>query len=68
MTEPYRTLRYFYREQEARDYRRANGAGGWIFVSEDKRLVVLFPPDMPPSDIFHHRSVKGLTGDLIGCG
>lgn len=62
------TLRYFASEQEARDYRHVNGTGGWIFVADEqtKYPAILFPPDVPPSGIFHHPATKGFSGRLIG--
>jgi hypothetical protein len=55
-------------KQEARDYRRQHGTGGWIFSPDGGGPVYLFPPDMPPTAIMNHRLTKGLSGDLIGHG
>ena len=63
-----RTFRQFATRQEARDYRHEHGTGGWIFAAEHDAVVILFPPDMTPSDIFYHPLAKGMTGDLIGHG
>lgn len=52
--------------QEARDYRHENGTGGWIFAPENGGEVVLFPPEMAPTQIFNHQLTKGLSGQLIG--
>ena len=51
--------------QAARDYRHANGTGGWIFEPSDGGESVLFPPAMYPSAIFRHPLTRGLTGRLI---
>ncbi|MEI7902548.1 MAG: hypothetical protein WCK89_20050 [bacterium] len=48
--------------QEARDYRHANGTGGWIFAGHE--LVVLFPPDVSPTGIFNHPLTRGHWGVL----
>ena len=50
----------------AREYRHLNGTGGWIFAESDGWLVILFPPDMSPNDIFNHPFTKGRSGDLLG--
>jgi hypothetical protein len=60
------TFRTFGTEQDARDYRHKYGTGGWIFASDDKALVILFPPHIPPSNIFHHPFTRGMSGKLIG--
>lgn len=49
----------------AREYRQANGTGGWIFAPDDNSLVVLFPPHVTPSAIFNHKLTRGLSGSLI---
>jgi|FLOH01.1.fsa_nt_gi hypothetical protein len=54
--------------QAARDHRHSFGTGGWIFASDDRKIIILFPPDMSPSSIFNHQLTKGLSGDLIGNG
>lgn len=59
------TFRTFDSEQAARDYRYENGTGGWIFAPEHGQSV-LFPPEMPPIQIFHHPLTRGMTGKLIG--
>ena len=59
------TFRTFSSEQEARDYRHTNGTGGWIFC--DDGLVILFPPEYPPVEIFRHPLTRGKSGRLIGC-
>ena len=41
-------FRTFPSAQAARDYRHANGTGGWIFSPDDGGEAILFPPDMPP--------------------
>ena len=63
----HRVFREFDTVQEARDYRHANGTGGWIFEPEDGGNSILFPPEMPPIDIFNHLVTKGRCGRLIGC-
>ena len=64
------TLHYFDNAQDARDYRRDHGTGGWIFEPETINhalgdCVILFPPHMPPAMIFHHHAARG-PGRLIG--
>ena len=66
MSQPLYSIRAFLSEQEARDYRHDNGTGGWIFAGEAGALVWLFPPHMPPADIFHHPLTRGMSGKLIG--
>lgn len=58
--------REFKTVQDARDYRHINGTGGWIFAPDNGAAVVLFPPHMPPSNIFRHPLTRGLSGALIG--
>jgi len=60
------TLYTFRSRQDARDYRHANGTGGWIFSADDGSMNVLFPPHYCPSDIFRHPLTRGLSGALIG--
>jgi hypothetical protein len=53
----------------AREYRRENGCGGWIFDDDDGAglfRAVLFPPDMTPTEIFRHPMTRGRSGQLIG--
>jgi hypothetical protein len=59
-------FRTFPSTQAARDYRHANGTGGWIFSPDDGGETILFPPDMPPIAIFHHPMTRGKSGTLIG--
>jgi hypothetical protein len=59
-------FRTFGNAQEARDYRHEHGTGGWIFVPEDGQRVILFPPCMTASGVFHHAFAKGRSGQLIG--
>lgn len=66
--EPVHTFRTFYAEQDARDYRHEHGTGGWILVGDCSAPVILFPPSMAPTEIFHHPISRGVTGKLIGCG
>ena len=68
------TLLMFATSQQARDYRREHGTGGWIFQPTDTENAhynwhqcVLFPPSMPPAQIFNHPITKGRMGKLIGC-
>jgi hypothetical protein len=56
----------FPNKEEARQYRHDNGTGGWIFDPEDNQGVVLFPPEIPPSQILNHPITRGRTGHLIG--
>lgn len=60
------TFRTFQNGQAARDYRHANGTGGWIFVSDADGSAILFPPNMSPSGIFNHEMTRGKSGRLIG--
>jgi hypothetical protein len=66
------TYRTFPTLQAARDYRHANGTGGWIFapgaddpVSITRYECILFPPEFTPSNIFCHPFTSGRTGELI---
>ena len=67
------TFRFFADVQSARDYRHANGTGGWIFAIDNpapdrhytEPAVILFPPGMTPSAIVNHSLVRGLSGRLI---
>ena len=69
------TIHTFTTVQEAREYRHANGTGGWIFEPETapedphyvaQHCVILFPPNVTPSMIFKHSMVAGKSGRLIG--
>jgi hypothetical protein len=60
--------------QEARDYRHANGTGGWIFAPNMPADVllnyvhhecILFPPEFTPASIFRHPFTVGRDGELI---
>lgn len=62
------TFRTFPNGQAARDYRHTHGTGGWIFVDDITGGATLFPPEMPPSAIFHHAITRGKSGNLIGHG
>ena len=59
------TYRQFTTVGEARMYRHENGTGGWIFVSAADNSATLFPPEMPPTAIFHHPLTRGLSGELL---
>jgi hypothetical protein len=52
--------------QEARDYRHANGLGGWIFADDATGESILFPANLYPAAIFHHPMTRGRSGALIG--
>lgn len=52
--------------QEARDYRHANGTGGWIFAPDDGSECILFQPWVYPALIFRHPMTAGKSGALIG--
>lgn len=58
------TFRTFDNAEQAINYRYEHGTGGWIFVPEQGR-VILFPPEMSPSTIFHHPFTKGQCGQLM---
>ena len=60
------TYRVFRCLKDALDYRRVNGVGGWIWVSDHDKAATLFPAHMPPSQICTHRMIKGEVGELIG--
>lgn len=60
------TFRTFPNGGDAREYRHANGTGGWIFVDDANGNAVLFPPCMPPSAILTHPLTRGRSGALIG--
>ena len=66
-------IREFDTLQSARDYRHANGTGGWIFeVSDDPSgkylhgTSWLFEPHVTPFAIFNHKLTRGISGRLIG--
>jgi hypothetical protein len=61
-----RTYLEFDTGEAALDYRHVNGTGGWVFVPTDGGPSVLFPPDMPPIEIFNHEITRNRSGDLIG--
>lgn len=65
---PTGTFYTFKTAQDARDYRHQHGTGGWIFAPDNGGPVVLFPPHMPPIEIFHHPMARGQSGNLIGHG
>lgn len=58
------TLRLFDNVEEARTYRHQHGTGGWIFANSE--VVILFPPELPPSGVFGHPLTRGMSGKLIG--
>lgn len=63
-----RDMKAFYMfstSQSAREYRFANGTGGWIFEDEETREAVLFPPDVTPIAIFNHPLTRGKKGRLL---
>jgi hypothetical protein len=60
-----KTYKEFTTITAAKAYRYTNGTGGWIFARQDN-TAVLFPPDMTPSDIFHHPLTRGTSGELLG--
>ena len=64
----------FNNSQDARDYRREHGTGGWIFeptriegVAWDNNKCILFPPEYTPTMILNHQFTKSCDGRLIGC-
>lgn len=57
------TLRLFKDAPTARNYRRDNGTGGWIFDSPE--MVILFPPELTPTGILNHPVTKGRSGKLL---
>lgn len=66
------TIRTFATSQDARDYRRQNGTGGWIFAPTCTNPEfypwtesVLFPPEYTPTMIFNHPITKGRNGKLL---
>jgi hypothetical protein len=62
------TFHTFHNATAARDYRRANGTGGWILENEVTGSATLFPLCMTPSAIFRHPMARGVSGHLIGHG
>lgn len=48
------TIREFGNLNDAIDYRKANGTGGYIYHVNDNGTAILFPPDFTPSMIFEH--------------
>ena len=59
-----KTLRLFNTPEEARDYRKEHGTGGWIF--SNPALTLLFPPEFTQTTIINHPLTKGHDGRLIG--
>jgi hypothetical protein len=62
------TFRIFASVQDARDYRFEHGTGGWIFERTNEgetALVILFPPHVTPTGIFHHPFTRGMSGRLL---
>lgn len=57
-------FRTFATVQQARDYRHEHGTGGWIFAPENGPAI-LFPPEIPPSQIFNHPFTRGQSGRLL---
>lgn len=60
-----KTFLQFQTAQEARDYRRSTGCGGFIFEDESTGHAWIFPPDMTPSAIFLHPITRDRGGVLI---
>lgn len=63
-TEPQKLL-LFSNASDAREYRRREGTGGWIFSNAE--MTILFPPDLTPTGVFDHPVARGKEGKLIGC-
>ena len=59
------TFRTFATLQDARDYRHANGTGGWIFEPDNGSESILFPPNFYPTAIMHHPLTRGMSGRLV---
>lgn len=67
------TFHCFDTVQQARDYRYENGTGGWIFAADNAPAgrhytvpaIILFPPEMMPSQIIGHPLTAGLSGKLL---
>lgn len=63
------TYRTFGSEQDAVDYRKEHGTGGWIFVPDPKpgeyMQCILFPPEFTPTPICKHALTRGLSGRLV---
>lgn len=59
------TFRLFNNLQLARNFRHENGTGGYIFMPDNNENCILFPPEYPPSAIFHHEFTRGKSGKLI---
>jgi hypothetical protein len=67
-----RTFLTFPTKEEAIQYRKDNGTGGWIFAPDKQgEESIIFPVDMTPSDIFYHPFIRGKKrwghGELVGC-
>lgn len=60
-----KTFHQFDSAQEALDYRRNEGCGGWIFVADRDGLATIFPHTMTPRDVLWHPLAEG-SGKLIG--
>lgn len=60
-----KTFHQFDTAHEAQDYRKSEGCGGWIFVSQATGEATIFPVCMTPRDVLWHPLAEG-TGKLIG--
>ena len=63
---PYKTWRLFDSTDDAIEYRRERGTGGWIFSYADSGEAVLFPWQMTPKDVLESVFVHNRHGYLIG--
>lgn len=63
---PYKTWRLFDSTDDAIEYRRERGTGGWIFSYADSGEAVLFPWQMTPKDVLESVFVQHHHGYLIG--
>ena len=64
--QPYKTWHLFETAEDAIEYRRTNGTGGWIFEISDNGEAVLFPWQQTPAEIFRSVFVAGRVGRFIG--
>ena len=70
------TFHSFDTVQQAQDYRHINGTGGWIFAADNAPAnrhytvpaIILFPPEMTPSQIVNHPFTAGMSGKLLANG
>jgi hypothetical protein len=57
---------HFDTENDALEFRKHHGTGGWVYVCQDKGEATLFPYHMTPTAILLTGTLSSSGGRLIG--